>query len=356
MFTLNQKSAQAAPLQRKQKGIKVYRVGGSEQEVTKLEEFCSQNGWEMKEMGRIGRPGKGYPVQKILDTFQTQGTIRGTARALGIPPGTVGNIVGASRKSEQEQAPYESEDNPVGEEQGVGSDDEDSRGEKRGRINDLEAGMKYEMRTKNYPLDEVVSALQKCIRRGWEELALYWAYEMVEGGYQEYMWRRLMVIASEDIGVGDNFAAVLVNALFENSKQLIKGRKKHERADYLQIAHAVLYLCRASKSRYVDDFGCYILSRREQGWIPDVPDVAIDCHTRRGRAKGRNDIDFCVEGCILSDEVEVEGPDYRAKNCTTCKYITRCEMGNERSKLCGGENEEDPHSSVSNSTVAGNRL
>jgi hypothetical protein len=60
------------------------------------------------------------------------------------------------------------------------------------------------LRTKhNYDAFEVVSALQKCIRRGLEEDALYWAYELAESrnkNYSSWLWTRLKVIACEDVG------------------------------------------------------------------------------------------------------------------------------------------------------------
>ena len=46
-----------------------------------------------------------------------------------------------------------------------------------------------------YPLDEIISALQKDIRRGNEEQALYWCLEMVPR-FEAYLWRRLIVICT----------------------------------------------------------------------------------------------------------------------------------------------------------------
>ena len=74
--------------------------------------------------------------------------------------------------------------------------------------------------TKNeYELDEVVSVLQKSIRRGLEEESLYWALELSESGYGQYLWRRLCVIASEDIGLVEPVVSVIINSLAENCKR-----------------------------------------------------------------------------------------------------------------------------------------
>ena len=53
--------------------------------------------------------------------------------------------------------------------------------------------------------DLVISALQKCIRRGEEDTALRMAYElyMTSTFHEEKMWNRLLVIPVEDIGFGN---------------------------------------------------------------------------------------------------------------------------------------------------------
>src|SRR5579862_3163447 len=66
---------------------------------------------------------------------------------------------------------------------------------------------------------QVTSAMQKCIRRGLEEDALFWATELWASCNQtgrEYIWHRLRVIASEDVGLADNNACVQVSALYSN--------------------------------------------------------------------------------------------------------------------------------------------
>jgi MgsA AAA+ ATPase C terminal len=47
------------------------------------------------------------------------------------------------------------------------------------------------------------SALQKCIRRGLAEKAVYYAQAIFNGGEADYLWRRLPIIALEDVGVAD---------------------------------------------------------------------------------------------------------------------------------------------------------
>ena len=45
---------------------------------------------------------------------------------------------------------------------------------------------------------EVLSALQKAIRRGNARLACYWTAELYETGFGPRVWNRLLVISAED--------------------------------------------------------------------------------------------------------------------------------------------------------------
>ena len=61
-------------------------------------------------------------------------------------------------------------------------------------------------RTRNgLAADEVISALQKSIRKGKERAACEFAYEMYISSPQmeEKLWRRLQAISVEDIGMGN---------------------------------------------------------------------------------------------------------------------------------------------------------
>ena len=65
---------------------------------------------------------------------------------------------------------------------------------------------------KGYYLDEVISALQKEVRRGKEYEAVFWAVEL-ESFNPKALWNRLKVIASEDVGVAEPHAPLIISAL-----------------------------------------------------------------------------------------------------------------------------------------------
>jgi replication-associated recombination protein RarA len=166
------------------------------------------------------------------------------------------------------------------------------------------AGRSYTPRTTHgYELDEVVSALQKTIRRGKTEEAMWWAVEMNRSGYGGYCWRRLMVICTEDIGIGDPMAAVQVAALYTMGKELqahagpgTQAEKTSREWDGETLLQAVWVLAKAEKSREVADFDSLIYIRQDRGERLEIPDYALDGHTDRGRAMRRGEGFFQREG------------------------------------------------------------
>lgn len=146
----------------------------------------------------------------------------------------------------------------------------------------LQKSRGFELKTKHgYRLDEVVSALQKACRRGEEERALYWAYEMIHGGYIGYFWRRISVIVVEDIGLANPEAVILVNNLAQLNERV-------NRNGYIETFHptmAVLYLCRSPKSREIDYSNDWIDRKRELGWREEIEIPDLDEHNERGRER-----------------------------------------------------------------------
>jgi hypothetical protein len=164
-----------------------------------------------------------------------------------------------------------------------------------------------QVKTQNgYLLGEVISALQKEIRRGGEENAMYWALELIPR-FEAYLWRRLTVIINEDIGLASPEVFYILPALraqFFEFRQA--GRDGSAR---LVLANAILYMARAPKSRIADHFQRVSVERWMNGERLDIPDYALDKHTMRGRNLGRKSADFWLdEGCQLANPGEVDDP------------------------------------------------
>ncbi len=163
---------------------------------------------------------------------------------------------------------------------------------------------KFQLTTKNgYPLFEVTSAFQKSVRRGLEVEAMYWAMEMEEK-YHAYLWKRITVIASEDIGLADSNIAILINSL-KSSYEESKKKDRDERL--LFVSHAILALCRSKKSREVDEFiHYYIINHTSLYKTPvkmSIPEFAYDKHTAKGKRIGKGVAHFWTEGATLENDI-----------------------------------------------------
>lgn len=154
-----------------------------------------------------------------------------------------------------------------------------------------------------FAADEVISGLQKEIRRGKVENAVLLGYEMITTSpeMEAYLWRRLMVISVEDIGMGDPFAPVLIANLHRITEQL--GTAASERL--LFALHAIRYLASREKDRSSDELTLWVKRSVEGGdLLPSIPDYALDMHTRRGQEMGRGFEHFMAEGSLLQPELE----------------------------------------------------
>lgn len=169
----------------------------------------------------------------------------------------------------------------------------------------------------NYDLDCVISALQKAIRRGEEEKAMYWMEELIDSGYIQYFWRRLSIIVVEDIGLANPFAVTLIESLFNLNEKFIKKGIKEK----LQCSMAVLYLCRSPKSREVDHALDYLGLKKKDGWKLQIPPEAMDKHTRIGKKMLKTDTEdyeqkayekFFYEGILLNKPLAIQNNKYKS--------------------------------------------
>ena len=101
-----------------------------------------------------------------------------------------------------------------------------------------------------FAADEIISSLQKAIRRAMEEQACQYAYELYVSGpiFLEKLWRRLLTISVEDIGFGNLNAAVYVNTMNEMRKNF-----PYDDGDQpMYFIHAIRILCSSNKDRSSD--------------------------------------------------------------------------------------------------------
>lgn len=162
------------------------------------------------------------------------------------------------------------------------------------------------------PADEVISALQKELRRGNVENAALLAYEMFTTSpeLEEKMWSRLLVISVEDVGAGDWQAPILINTLYTLAQRFDRASFPPDRG--LFAIHAVRYLATRPKDRSSDEMYNWIRhSVEEENVLPVIPEYAIDMHTARGQAMGRDVKHFYAEGAQINPELAGRELKYR---------------------------------------------
>ncbi len=164
----------------------------------------------------------------------------------------------------------------------------------------------YEIKTKKgYDFFQVASAFQKSIRRCDEEQSTFWGIELYESGYQGYAWKRMVIMASEDVGLGDPDIIVKIMALKE-SYEFLAAKKERALPERLPFMQAVLLLTRCRKSRYVDHAITYYWQTHKDKRL-EMPDYAYDMHTRQGKAMGRGLKFFYEESVRTNNSNKIEG-------------------------------------------------
>ncbi|MDA8359524.1 MAG: replication-associated recombination protein A [Actinomycetota bacterium] len=125
-----------------------------------------------------------------------------------------------------------------------------------------------------------VSALIKSVRGSDPDAGLYWLARMLEGGEDpRFIVRRLLVLASEDIGMADSKALSVAAA----ASRAVESIGLPEAA--LTLAHAVIYLACAPKSNSVT---VGLASARED--VRSSSDDQVPVHLRDAHYRGATEL------------------------------------------------------------------
>lgn len=164
---------------------------------------------------------------------------------------------------------------------------------------------------KGYDFFEVISAMQKEIRRGNAKMAAYWAVECFVSGYHKACWNRLYIISAEDThGLITNEIESL-RRVFDEMNGPAESRKGTG-GSLLFIAKAAYLLAISKGNRDIDNLFSITYERgygitdeevseslkmQKGDYYPKIPDYALDKHTKRGKAMGRT----CIEDFIADE-------------------------------------------------------
>ena len=113
---------------------------------------------------------------------------------------------------------------------------------------------------------DTISAFIKSVRGSDPDAALYWLAKMVYAGEDpRFIFRRLLILASEDIGLADPHALVVVSAAAQayDYVGLPEGR--------YHLAHATIYLATTAKSNSTLGFfdALDVVGREREGEVPN---------------------------------------------------------------------------------------
>ncbi len=159
----------------------------------------------------------------------------------------------------------------------------------------------------------IISAFIKSMRGSDVNAALYYLARMLENGEDpKFVARRMIIFASEDIGMADRGALIQANQAFEAVTKI--GMPEAQ----LTLAHVVIYLASAKKSRAVTD----ALGRAKQA-VYEFPNEPIPLHLRNAPTKLMKNLDYGKgynwnEGKVGLDEGKSYLPE-RFKNRTFYK-------------------------------------
>ncbi len=121
----------------------------------------------------------------------------------------------------------------------------------------------------------IISAYIKSVRGSDPDAALYYLARMLENGEDpKFIARRMIILASEDIGLADRGALIQANECFEAVSKI--GMPEAQ----LTLAHGTLYLALAKKSRAVAN----ALSRAKEA-VYEFPNELIPLHLRNAPTK-----------------------------------------------------------------------
>lgn len=150
------------------------------------------------------------------------------------------------------------------------------------------------------PLD-VLSCLQKAIRRGEERLAMQCAVELMESSrnYFSMCVNRLAIIMHEDLDVASRPDIISAVELTLARLEVLRQDSTKKSKCRMLVGTLIRMMCRAPKSREGDHFHVAVGRPVINGYPPELPEWTYDKHTSTGRRQGRGLDHFRESSCML---------------------------------------------------------
>ncbi|OCG06601.1 recombination factor protein RarA [Gilliamella sp. wkB178] len=169
---------------------------------------------------------------------------------------------------------------------------------------------------------DLISAVHKSIRGSAPDAALYWYARIISaGGDPLYVARRLLAIASEDVGNADPRAMQVALAAWDCFTRV--GPAEGERA----IAQAIIYLACAPKSNAV-----YLAFKQAMNDAQSKPDYDVPEHLRNAPTSLMKNLGYGAEYRYAHDEPNAfaAGENYFPPELADSKYYHPSSRGAEK--------------------------
>ncbi|SHO61221.1 replication-associated recombination protein A [Algoriphagus zhangzhouensis] len=129
---------------------------------------------------------------------------------------------------------------------------------------------------------DIISAFIKSIRGSDPNAAVYWLARMIEGGEDvKFIARRLVILASEDIGNANPNALLLATNCFEAVKMIGYPESR------IILSQCVTYLASSPKSN-----AAYMAIGKAQALVRETGDLSVPLHLRNAPTKLMKDLNY----------------------------------------------------------------
>ncbi len=129
---------------------------------------------------------------------------------------------------------------------------------------------------------DIVSAMIKSIRGSDPDAAVYWLARMIEGGEDpKFIARRLVISASEDIGLANPNALLLANACFQSINMVGMPESR------IILSETAIYLATSPKSN-----AAYLAIGKAQALVKQTGNLPVPLHLRNAPSKLMKDLGY----------------------------------------------------------------
>ncbi|MEA3448045.1 MAG: replication-associated recombination protein A [Bacteroidota bacterium] len=129
---------------------------------------------------------------------------------------------------------------------------------------------------------DIISAFIKSVRGSAPDAAVYWLARMLDGGEKpEFIARRLIILAAEDIGLANPNALTIANATFDAIHKIGMPEAR------IVLSECAIYLASSAKSN-----SAYLAIDKALGYVKNNAPAPVPLHLRNAPAKLMKDLNY----------------------------------------------------------------